>query len=176
MCKKKDNFDQQWFLTTPPFTAKTFISPRRGTMKKIICLFLSFNLTFANLENFNVGIWNLQGSSAATKSEWSISVRQLVSGANPLDILMIQEAGTLPRTATPTGRHVEQGGIPIDEYEWNLGTLSRPDRVFIYYSRVDVGTNRVNLAIVSRMQAEEVICFTSAYYSFKTHYRNSQWK
>lgn len=24
-------------------------------MKKIICLFLSFNLTFANLENFNVG-------------------------------------------------------------------------------------------------------------------------
>lgn len=89
---------------------------------------------------------------------------------------MIQEAGTLPRTATPTGRHVEQGGTPIDEYEWNLGTLSRPDRVFIYYSRVDVGTNRVNLAIVSRMQAEEVICFTSAYYSFKTHYRNSQWK
>ncbi len=67
--QKKDNFDQQWFLTTPPFTAKTFISPRRGTMKKIICLFLSFNLTFANLENFNVGTWNLQGSSAATKSE-----------------------------------------------------------------------------------------------------------
>lgn len=54
-----------------------------------------------------LGTWNLQGSSAATKSEWSISVRQLVSGANPLDILMIQEAGTLPRTATPTGRHVE---------------------------------------------------------------------
>lgn len=145
-------------------------------MKKIICLFLSFNLAFANLENFNVGTWNLQGSSAATESKWSVSVRQLVSGANPLDILMIQEAGTLPRTATPTGRHVEQGGTPIDEYEWNLGTLSRPDRVFIYYSRVDVGTNRVNLAIVSRMQAEEVICFTSTYYSFKTHYRNSQWK
>lgn len=126
-------------------------------MKKIICLFLSFNLAFANLENFNVGTWNLQGSSAATESKWSVSVRQLVSGANPLDILMIQEAGTLPRTATPTGRHVQQGGTPIDEYEWNLGTLSRPDRVFIYYSRVDVGANRVNLAIVSRMQAEEVI-------------------
>lgn len=64
-------------------------------MKKIICLFLSFNLAFANLENFNVGTWNLQGSSAATESKWSVSVRQLVSGANPLDILMIQEAGTL---------------------------------------------------------------------------------
>lgn len=76
-------------------------------MKKIICLFLSFNLTFANLENFNVGTWNLQGSSAVTESKWSVSVRQLVSGANPLDILMIQEAGTLPRTATPTGHHVQ---------------------------------------------------------------------
>lgn len=77
-------------------------------MKKIICLFLSFNLAFANLENFNVDTWNLQGSSAATESKWSVSVRQLVSGANPLDILMIQEAGTLPRTATPTGRHVQK--------------------------------------------------------------------
>ncbi|EOJ1194050.1 cytolethal distending toxin subunit B family protein, partial [Campylobacter jejuni] len=52
-------------------------------MKKIICLFLSFNLAFANLENFNVGTWKLQGSSAATESKWSVSVRQLVSGANP---------------------------------------------------------------------------------------------
>ncbi|EGN5848336.1 hypothetical protein ISJ28_000853 [Campylobacter jejuni] len=31
-----------------------------------------------------------------------------------------------------------------------MRTLSRPDRVLIYYSRVDVGANRVNLAIVSR--------------------------
>ncbi|EAI2873624.1 hypothetical protein GPD77_02470 [Campylobacter jejuni] len=31
-----------------------------------------------------------------------------------------------------------------------MRTLSRPDRVFIYYSRVDVEANRVNLAIVSR--------------------------
>lgn len=31
-----------------------------------------------------------------------------------------------------------------------MGTLSRPDRVFIYYSRVDAGANRVNLIIVSR--------------------------
>lgn len=45
------------------------------------------------------------------------TVRQLASGANPLHILMIQEAGTLPRIATPTGRDVQQGGKPIDEYE-----------------------------------------------------------
>lgn len=126
-------------------------------MKKIFLLALLFNLAFADLEKYNIGTWNLQGSSAASESKWSVSIRQLITGDNPLDILMVQEAGTLPRTATPTGRHVQQGGTPIDEYEWNLGTLSRPNRVFIYYSRVDVGANRVNLAIVSRVQAEEVI-------------------
>ncbi|EEO6977495.1 hypothetical protein G5Z45_000974 [Campylobacter jejuni] len=31
-----------------------------------------------------------------------------------------------------------------------MRTLSRPDRVFIYYSHIDVEANRVNLAIVSR--------------------------
>lgn len=63
---------------------------------------------------------------------------------------MIQEIGTLLRIATPIGRHVQQSGTPIDEYEQNLRTLSRPDRVFIYYSHIDVEANRVNLAIVSR--------------------------
>ena len=126
-------------------------------MKKLLFLF-SFVYCFGALEDFNVGTWNLQGSSAAsTESKWTISIRQLVTGDNPLDILMVQEAGTLPATATLTGRHVQQGGTPIDEYIWNLGTLSRPNQVFIYYSRVDVGANRVNLAIVSRTQADEVI-------------------
>lgn len=52
-----------------------------------------------------------------TSSTNNNAVRQLASGANPLDILMIQETGTLLRIATPTGRHVQQGGTPIDEYE-----------------------------------------------------------
>ncbi|EIB20022.1 hypothetical protein cje100_04540 [Campylobacter jejuni subsp. jejuni LMG 23216] len=30
---------------------------------------------------------------------------------------MIQEIGTLLRIATPIGRHVQQSGTPIDEYE-----------------------------------------------------------
>ncbi|PCM56905.1 hypothetical protein CP502_06260, partial [Campylobacter sp. BCW_8712] len=45
------------------------------------------------------------------------AIKQLASGANPLDILMIQEIGTLLRIATPIGRHVQQSGTPIDEYE-----------------------------------------------------------
>ncbi|OCX42663.1 cytolethal distending toxin subunit CdtB [Campylobacter ornithocola] len=128
-------------------------------MKKILFLVFIINLTFGALENYNVGTWNLQGSSAATESKWNISIRQLISGDNPLDILAVQEAGVLPTTAVMTPRQVQPVGvgIPIHEYEWNLGTLSRPNNVFIYYSRVDVGANRVNMAIVSRIRADEVI-------------------
>ncbi|HEC1790507.1 cytolethal distending toxin subunit B family protein [Campylobacter sp. LMG 7929] len=127
-------------------------------MKKIIFLILGFNLLFGALENYNSGTWNLQGSSASTESKWNISIRQLVTGANPMDILAVQEAGVLPSTAIMTPRQVQPVGIgiPIHEYEWNLGSSSRPNSVFIYYSRVDVGANRVNMAIVSRVQADEV--------------------
>ncbi|CAM4074014.1 cytolethal distending toxin subunit B family protein [Campylobacter armoricus] len=128
-------------------------------MKKILYLILSASLVFGALEDYNVGTWNLQGSSAATESKWNISVRQLISGDNPLDILAVQEAGILPATATMTPRQVQPPGvgIPIHEYTWNLGSSARPNSVFVYYSRVDVGANRVNMAIVSRRQADEVI-------------------
>ncbi|MCV3450925.1 cytolethal distending toxin subunit B family protein [Campylobacter lari] len=128
-------------------------------MKKILLFIFIYSFSFGALEDYNVGTWNLQGSSAATESKWNVSIRQLVSGENPLDILAVQEAGTLPSTAVMTPRQVQPVGvgIPIHEYEWNLGSSSRPNSVFIYYSRVDVGANRVNMAIVSRVQADEVI-------------------
>lgn len=126
-------------------------------MKKILfCLILALSFVWADLEKFNVGTWNLQGSSASSESKWGISIRQLITGENALDVLMVQEAGVLPTTAMMTGRMVQPGGTPIHEYSWNLGTNSRPNSVFIYYSRVDVGANRVNLAIVSRVRADEV--------------------
>ncbi|TKX31240.1 cytolethal distending toxin subunit B family protein [Campylobacter estrildidarum] len=129
-------------------------------MKKII-LFLVFNISFVfgALEDYSTGTWNMQGSSASTESKWNVSVRQLVTGENPLNIVAIQEAGVLPATATMTSRQVQPVGvgIPIHEYEWNLGSFSRPNIVYIYYSRIDVGANRVNMAIVTRTRADEVI-------------------
>ncbi|HHP0332660.1 TPA: cytolethal distending toxin subunit B family protein, partial [Campylobacter jejuni] len=62
-------------------------------MKKILLIILSINLSFASLEDYNAGTWNLQGSSASTESKWNISIRQLVTGSNPMDVLAIQEAG-----------------------------------------------------------------------------------
>ena len=85
-------------------------------------------------------------------------MRQLLSGSDAADILMIQEAGSLPATAQATRRIIqpEQVGIPIDEYTWNIGTRTRPNLFYIYYSRLDVGANRVNLAIISRHRADQV--------------------
>lgn len=120
---------------------------------------LATTQVFANLEDFKVATWNLQGSSAANENKWNVSVRQLITGPGAADILAIQEAGVLPSTAMITERVVQPAtiGIPIHEYTWNLGTASRPDTFFIYYSRVDVGANRVNLALVSHRRADEVI-------------------
>ncbi|EAP7571569.1 cytolethal distending toxin subunit B family protein [Salmonella enterica] len=135
-------------------------------MKKIITIFTVFGMLFysgvkpviAAVTDYRIVTWNLQGSSAASESKWNINVRQLVSGSDGADILMIQEAGSLPLTAVQTPRQVQPVGIgiPINEYTWNLGTTRRPDIRYIYYSRVDVGANRVNLAIVSRQQADNV--------------------
>lgn len=126
----------------------------------LCCLMILLSTaSWANPEDFKIATWNLQGSSAANENKWNISVRQLITGTGAADILAVQEAGVLPSTAMITERMVQPVavGIPIHEYTWNLGTSSRPDIVYIYYSRVDTGANRVNLAIVSRIRADEVI-------------------
>lgn len=129
------------------------------SMKKfvLLCMILSVQV-FADINDYKIASWNLQGSSAASESKWSISVRQLITGESAADILAVQEAGTLPHTATQTQRVISSpSGIPIAEYLWDLGTRSRPEQAYIYYAPVDAGANRVNLAIVSRQQADEVI-------------------
>ncbi|EFA8762867.1 cytolethal distending toxin type III/V nuclease subunit CdtB, partial [Escherichia coli] len=47
-------------------------------------------------------------------------------------------------------------GIPVRELIWNLSTNSRPQQVYIYFSAVDAFGGRVNLALVSNRQADEV--------------------
>lgn len=129
----------------------------------IVTLFSLPQISYADLSDYNIATWNLQGSSAANESKWNINIRQLLSGDDAADILMVQEAGSLPTSARSTGRVVQppEVGIPIEEYTWNIGTTSRPNTFYIYYSRLDVGANRVNLAIVSRSRAEDVYVIRS---------------
>ncbi|EAN9587961.1 cytolethal distending toxin subunit B family protein, partial [Salmonella enterica] len=44
----------------------------------LICSYISF--AYANISDYRVMTWNLQGSSASTESKWNINVRQLLSG------------------------------------------------------------------------------------------------
>ena len=79
----------------------------------VLLFFLSCGLLFGSIEDYVVGTWNLQGSSASTENKWNVSVRQLITGSNPVDILMVQEAGSVPRSARRTGRVIQPGGTPI---------------------------------------------------------------
>ncbi|EBX7470000.1 cytolethal distending toxin subunit B family protein [Salmonella enterica subsp. enterica] len=128
-------------------------------MKKIL-LFLMYIITFplhASLTDYKVATWNLQGSSSRSESKWNVNVRQMISGAGAVDILMVQEAGSPPASAIDTGRIINSPGIPVRELLWNLGSNSRPQQVYIYFSRIDVFAGRVNLAIVSQRRADDVI-------------------
>lgn len=111
----------------------------------------------AAINDYKVSTWNLQGSSASTENKWNVNVRQLISGPGAMDILMIQEAGSIPSSAVLTPREFNTPGIPMNEYIWNIGTNSRPQQLYIYFSRVDALANRVNLAIVSNRRADDVI-------------------
>nr|BAW94605.1 cytolethal distending toxin B [Campylobacter hyointestinalis] len=129
-------------------------------MKRLVILvaLLSASLLFSAIDDFKTATWNMQGSSASSEAKWSVSIRQMFSGDNGLDILAVQEAGSLPRTARATGRVFDFNGtdVNVTEHIWNLGTNLRPSFVFIYYARTDLGANRVNLALVSRNPADEV--------------------
>lgn len=125
---------------------------------KYYCVFLvNFSFVLANIEDYRVSTWNLQGASANTESKWNVSARQLLTRDNPANILMVQEAGSIPTSAIRTGRLVQPGGTPVEEFTWELGTRYRSRMVYIYYAPIDVGARRVNLAIVSDRKADEVI-------------------
>lgn len=126
--------------------------------KLLLMLSFSFTLSHAVIDDFKTATWNMQGSSASSEAKWSVSIRQMFSGASGIDILAVQEAGTLPQTARATGRTFDFNGtsVQVSEHIWNLGTSQRPSFVYIYYAPTDAGANRVNLALVSRMPADEV--------------------
>ncbi|NKI75598.1 cytolethal distending toxin subunit B family protein [Dickeya sp. CFBP 2040] len=134
--------------------------------KYIIAFFIFIHVpsaAVASLKDYKTATWNMQGSSAATESKWNVNVRGLISGNGAVNVVSLQEAGTQPSSANPTGRiippvvTISGRQIPIEEFEWNLGTRSRPDMRYIYYAQWDIGAGRVNPAVVTDRRADEVI-------------------
>ncbi|WP_429113224.1 cytolethal distending toxin subunit B family protein [Aeromonas veronii] len=141
-----------------------------GKQISIILVFFFWvipSVSYANLDDKRVVSWNLQGASHATESKWNVNVAVLLRGGvnsqQNVDIINIQEAGTPPPTATLLPQlgarlvNPDNLAVPVEEYEWDLGTRYRRNIFYIYFSRVDTGANRVNLAIVSRQRASRVI-------------------
>jgi hypothetical protein len=118
----------------------------------------------------NVGTWNMQGSNARTEVKWQSGVANLMGGLRGglrLDVLALQEAGAAPPGAqgiTPANVRTNNwpinlnviDGIPVNAYTW-LGT-QRPG-YYVYWINTDPNGNRVNVAIVTRRAADEVITF-----------------
>ncbi|CAG9771698.1 unnamed protein product [Ceutorhynchus assimilis] len=133
-------------------------------VKFIVCL-VGFLLGYnsAAVTQRRAATWNLQGSSAATEAKWTNNVRQLVVGSNAASVLALQEAGTPPASAQLQGNLGNRLLDPQDlrqqvyEYKWNLGSASRPDYRWIYYTQNDLGANRVNLALVTAVKPDHVL-------------------
>ncbi|WP_394353821.1 endonuclease/exonuclease/phosphatase family protein [Nocardiopsis mwathae] len=88
----------------------------------------------------------MQGSSDPSGTKWQ-SVSTL---ARSVDIVALQEAGTRPATAEFVRDHPIQDQVgqdwTVNEYQWNLGTATRPQYYRLYW--LNVGRLRVNLALV----------------------------
>lgn len=122
---------------------------------------------------FNTATWNMQGSHTQNGDDKWAEVKGVLLGthdtrARPFEIMTLQESGTIPATANeipcPIITNLQHenpfsvapgSGLSsaISAFEWNIGTRARPNIVYIY--QLSMG-NRLNLAIVSRYQANEV--------------------
>ncbi len=137
--------------------------------RKAIVLFLigisclvSACTCFAVTTDYRMITWNMQGASSNTQSKWSAVIPHMLSpqGDNAV-VLALQESGSLPSRTTPApqaeapDRHGE-GADAIEEVVWNIGTRTRENNVYIYHLQTG---DRVNLALVSRVRAEEILVF-----------------
>lgn len=133
-------------------------------MPAYLFLFISY-FSYANLNDKRVVSWSLQVASHMSESKWNVNVATQLRGGEHqnVDIINIQEAGQPPATAVliqSPGTRLDTPdnlAVPVEEYEWDLGARYRRNIYYIYFSRVDTGVNRVNLAIFSRQRANRVI-------------------
>jgi len=103
-----------------------------------------------HLRSIKAVTWNMQGSTSCDENKWRNRSKGVLRLARAYNILCLQEAGCYPLSSDPVAEHtiIDQFSVEyiIEEYAWNAGTTSRPERYTIYF--FDVKRLRVNLAIV----------------------------
>ncbi|MFJ5675546.1 RICIN domain-containing protein [Streptomyces sp. NPDC093097] len=110
-----------------------------------------------SLEDVQAATYNLQGAGSGNDvNKWTKDLPQLF--AMNYNMIAIQEAG--PGQAVPgafLGTIPTGGPQPVEVFQWNAGTQSRQEIVYIYYLRTDFGGNRVNLAIVTPWYTTQIL-------------------
>lgn len=133
----------------------------------------------AVVTDYKLSTWNIQGaySGAGSNSKWVTGIKCmfLLEG---IQIVAIQEAGARPPSAQPTAVPGTAGGVPlqrlsggqhsstnpqrrgvisdIEESVWRPGG-ERGGQIYIYHLNNDIRVHRLNIAIASRIRADEII-------------------
>jgi hypothetical protein len=101
--------------------------------------------------------WNMQGSNVHEGMKWNAYILQYFNTNRGLsaDVVCLQEAGAVPESARPSPPPPWVGGPPVG---WNGGYYLWNNSYFILWLQTDPNGNRVNLAIVSKIQPDGLVC------------------
>lgn len=119
-----------------------------------ICLAVAQTRTVVDRET---ATWNMQGALSDEYSKWS-QVRRMMRCE--VEVLAIQEGGSpasIPSISTAINVNVDNPDgvdIPFSAYKWNSGSDSRPEIYYLYFL---YSNNRCNLAIATKVRADNVI-------------------
>lgn len=109
-----------------------------------------------NVRTKTLATWNMQGGSDSVNSKWTTGVAEL---ARQNTIVALQEAGPdLPATTTHvTERNI--GGFTVREGLWPIDSDRSHGNEFayVYFLPIDTNGHRVNLAMVTQQQADDVV-------------------
>lgn len=119
-----------------------------------ICLAVAQTRTVVDRET---ATWNMQGGLSGQYSKWD-QVRRMMR--REVEVLAIQEGGSpdsIPSISTLIDVNVvnpDGVDVPFSAYRWNSGSDSRPEIYYLYFL---YSNNRCNLAITTRVPADNVI-------------------
>ncbi|MCL6753327.1 hypothetical protein KBT16_21090 [Nostoc sp. CCCryo 231-06] len=115
----------------------------------------------ANAVTASMVTWNMQGGNDSLDNKWNAYVKPLV---NTYAYVCLQEAGALPSSNVSDEQPPQWLKIspPPPNYrwryvKWNIGTQTRPENVYILWLESDPNGGRVNLAICSKTQPNDLI-------------------
>ncbi|MFF9040612.1 RICIN domain-containing protein [Streptomyces sp. NPDC014892] len=123
------------------------------------------NRANAAVQDYQPATYNMQGGNTTGANKWLTDIPQLIRAG--YNVISLQEAGPQPPgTYLGQTRYMAEAenwaGWRVRQYRWQPPGQS--NNWYIYFVRTDFGGNRVNLAILTRFQADSVSIAQAAFY------------